>query len=554
MTQEDAKLLGLWIKKRLALGSLPEKEILNLAVLMSHTSESGNNDEVRCTLAGSLFEGLQSSTVLGLHDVTDDVPGTLLEAVAQRRITRRLQALGIRILEALQPEQLRRSQASIARFFQKTIQAQACRDPILEDLLSIDAVPRSLEILRSLPENMVHDTILQTSQALLELRSDPSISRQALAKLLDMWWSSLAKSDLFDFTKKGTNDINNQGSASTRSQRMLANQPLSILAPYLRHFDDEGKARYLVRHWICPALPPLEWKRAMNNFFKLCKRRKDESPFLHFIKVAHDNSQLPDQRIQRLFRLLQMMQMSETIEDILVSSERDHVPISEAAVLHSIRAHMAVQPQMAERLLSAYPRLPLERCPELVHNLILDPSMHPETTWRHYQCRKSRAAPGATLRERRSQRTARARLLGTVALAYSKALHLTPRMAFRRVYRCYICITEERLGGLPVNIILALVRSGIVRPLQTGSWVSTMKHRWILSLIRNIESPEDADKVDRLVYQWRGLVARQNRSQTARIRSSSPWLSLSDMNFKSQTRWSRRWSRYERVITPLKRP
>jgi len=551
IAQKDAETLELWIKRQIALGVWSEMEILNVANLISQTPELVDNDDLKCSLAGSVFEGLQSSTVLRLQDVGDDIPRALLECVAQGSITRRPQALGVKILEALQPSQLRQMQDSISLFFQKSIRAQALQEFDMQEIRRLEAISRSLEVLRKLPHDVVHDTILKTSKALFDLRSDPSVSRQALIKLLDIWWSllaksSLAKTNLFDFTRQGT--------ASSRSQRMLADQPLEFLVPYLRHFDDEGKARYVLRHWVVPALAPLEWKRAISRFFKLCQTRKDESPFSHVIQIAHDNSQLPDKRIQRLFRLLQMLQMSETLVDIIVSSQRYHVPISEASVLHTIRSHMESQPQMAERIFSSYPRLPLERCPNLAQKLILESNIHPNIPLEHYRSRKFRVAAEATNEEIEDIKQSRVHVLGKMALAYSKALHLTPRMTFRRIYRCYRCIISERLSPLPVDIVLAFVRSGIVRPLQRGEWVSTVKHRWILSLIRRIESLEDAEKVDELVYRWRGSIAKQGQQHRGYTGCFRPWLKQNNMEFTFRTQWSRRWSRYEKIVTPVKVP
>ncbi len=545
MTQRDAELLGLWMKRQLAVGAWSEMEIVNLANSMAQTTEFLDNEKVKCIVAGYIFEGLLSSTVLDLQDVKDQIPGALLEFVAQGPITRRSQALGIKILEALQPEQLRRIQNSISVFFQRSIRAQATREFDAQEIAQLEAIPRSLEVLRSLPDDVVHDTILKTSRALFELRADPSVSQLALVKLLDIWWSSiakssLAKSNIFDFTKYGT-------TARTRSQRILADQTLEFLAPYLRHFDDEGKAQHVLRHWFVPALPSPEWNRVMKRFYKLCQSRKNESPFLHVIQIAHDHDQLPDRKIQRLFRLLQMMQMSETIGDILVSSEKYHVPISEDVVLHSIRRHMETAPQIAEGIFNSYTPLRLERCPDFAETMILNPNMHPRISLEHYRSRKSRFVSEGPNEEHKAIKQARAHLLGRMALAYSKALHMRPRMAFRHVYRCYRCLISERLGSLPVEIVHAFVRAGIVRPLQRGEWVSTVRHRWILSLVRHIENPEYAEKVDELVYQWRGAIAKKN----SRLALARPLLKESRMSFSFRTQWSRRWSRYERVVTPL---
>ena len=541
LTEEDADALRAWIKNRTSLGSCSEAEILNVAILISESPELKDNGELRTNLANAIFEGLQSSTILGLQDVNNQILIVLLQSIAQGTMTSDSMTLGMEILEALQTSRLSQLRDNIPTFFQASFRAQAILQERKKRVPHLDFVSRSLKLLCSLPDDVVHDTILATLVAISDIRSDPLIDPQVLAELLDLWWSILAKSNTFDFQT--------QRRARSRIERFLEHQPLKYLALYLRYLDDEGKAEYVLQHWVVSKLRSDAQRRAVGRFTRLCRMREDETPFLHLLRIARDTGQLSGEMIQRVFNLLQMLQMPATIADILVSSGTYRFAINETIVLQTIRKHFESRPRIVLRIFKACTQLRLDRCPDLVHRLISDPHTHPNAPMELYHSRKCYSVSEADPQGFESMRQARARLLATMALAYSEALHLTPRMAFRRVYRCYRCIIDKHLGELPVDLAHAFVKAGIIRPLQMGEWVSTAKHRWILSFVRQLESPEEADKLDLLVYQWRGAVAEGNTKR------SQPGLGEEDtIAFGMRTQWSKHWSRYQKVMIPLRRP
>ncbi|KAF4305049.1 hypothetical protein GTA08_BOTSDO06982 [Botryosphaeria dothidea] len=57
----------------------------------------------------------------------------------------------------------------------------------------------------------------------------------------------------------------------------------------------------------------------------------------------------------------------------------------------------------------------------------------------------------------------------------------------------------------------AVVRAAITAPLENYEWVSTVKLRWVLRLVLSIEGPEVAERLDKLVWRWRGEVIREAR-------------------------------------------
>lgn len=104
-------------------------------------------------------------------------------------------------------------------------------------------------------------------------------------------------------------------------------------------------------------------------------------------------------------------------------------------------------------------------------------------------------------------------LVHLIAHTFAKSELYPPRVSFRRVYECYRYLLDR---GAPLSNLIsrALVIAGVIRPLQQGLWVSTIKFRFILKVVTSVEGPEIAHAIDILAYRWRCKVAL--RKDTAR--------------------------------------
>ena len=101
------------------------------------------------------------------------------------------------------------------------------------------------------------------------------------------------------------------------------------------------------------------------------------------------------------------------------------------------------------------------------------------------------------------------------------------------------------MGPISRELVLAFTHAGIIRPLQRGTWVSTVKLRWILALTRKVESVEIANEVDTLVYEWRGAIVRKIQQRQIQDRQRMTSESLSDSwDVPVLTEFSWRWRRY----------
>ena len=219
---------------------------------------------------------------------------------------------------------------------------------------------------------------------------------------------------------------------------------------------------------------------------------------------AQESSEPLDADVKKIFKVLQMLQKSESIVEIIRKAGMVDALIDEGDVVYTIREHLGTRPHLAERMFHYYPSLQLEKCPELAERLIPIPGSYPSIVLHYMQ---KRSNPFHVDREAFSQ--VRIQLLDRMAIAYSTALNLTPRAAFRNVYTCYTQCMKERLGPPSVAMARAFVLTGLIRPHQAGRRVGTTIARWIISIVRWAEDPHVADQVDEVVYKWRRIHAQK---------------------------------------------
>ena len=539
LSQTDTNLLGHWLRRQVSVGVWSDNEILTLIKSASDTVGPVMDEQLKCKIIESLLEGLQSPTVLKLQDADYKIPRSLLSALHQGPITWRSQYLATRIIKALQPMQLEQMAQVISTFIINCIRAKASlhyHDK--QGLKELKAVSGAMEILQCLPRNVANLAIVSTSTALIRASGspDPTISRTAMLKLLADWWSSLARFGTFNFAGHDT--------PRRRIERILANEQLEIIAPYLQHLEEIDIVDFVLQQWLEQRSYFAALKQIQHLINEVDQIEEFKSPFVIMLHVIRHRAVISDDNLKKLFRLLQALKMSNTIVDIILRSNEIGIDIGGNVVLHTIRTHMKVCPEMAQRIFCAYPGSALESCPDFAEILIANPQIHPGIPYYYYISRRP-DPKAATCREPVLAIRRRAALLKRMAIAYSEALHLSPRIAFDKVYACYKCHMGESLGPISREMVLAFTHAGIVRPLQRGTWVSTVKLRWILALTRKVESAEVADEVDSLVYQWRGAVVRKIQQRQIQDRRSITSRSFSDSwDVPVLTEFSWRWRRY----------
>jgi len=544
----DAECLSNWIKRTIFLGQLSQSQITLLSDFILHVSTvdlDQNQEELKCRLVASIFEGLESSAVFGINDLDHRTWGVLLKATSRGTFGQTSQELGFRIIKALSRSQSNSLVHSISLFIQTEIEAQASIPATARPQdRPVQAIPRSFEMLRDLDVKTACRVIVDTTKALINHTKCIPESNVPLIRLLDEWWSWIRRSEWLERVKRGSN--------KKHIERLLTGKPPVVVATYLQYLSDTEVAGFILRRDFAVGMNLDDQPRAMDLFRGLCKVNTDQSPFISMLRAAHQYSELPDRTLQRTFRLLQMLQKSGLIVAIIVELRRINIKISERVILHTIRTGLHWKRHRAEAIFGAYPDLTLEKCPELAERMIKNARRYPrEALWEYTTRHPDWRAAGCQGPPENIM--ARAQLLSRMALAYSAAPHLTPRMAFRLVYLCYTRHVREKLGYHYFSrvTVLALVRAGIVRPLEKGQWVSTERIRWLIKLIRRFESSEVADQIDLAIYEWRGIVIEKIRVDNLRRKQARHGLREAPMKFSVYNDWNTRSGHVDRILTPF---
>lgn len=512
LTPNNAEVLGQWMKRTIHLGQRSEDQICLLSEFALHLSTVNSDESSKHHFIASICEGLETSMVLGIQDLTLSTLATLLRAIARGSFTRASQDLGFRVIKALKPSQLDGLVHSISLFVQAEINALASIKSFERqkaELMSM--VPRSFEILRDLPAIISSEVILDTSEALIsDTKYLPGLNVPQI-KLLDQWWSYLKQSNILERV-----DYHGRRDIDTRLERMLAGEQEIVVATYLRHLNDDAIAHFIL---VTDLGGRLHEGRAVDEFFRISESKEDRSPYISMFRAAHVYTELSNEQLKRTFKLLQMLQKSQSIVDIIAGLRKVNILIHRYVIIHTIKIGLHWWNHRAEAIFKAYRTLPLERCPELAERMINNPRRGPGKALCIYK--STHPLDAHSCRDRQHKIEARGRLLQRMALAYSTAKHLSSRMAFRYVYACYTLHMTGDLGHLEAGMVVALTRTGLVRPLQDGKWVSSERIRWILGLIEGCEGREVAEQVDRGIFEWRGLNITKIQRENLRERRIS---------------------------------
>lgn len=501
--KDVVKIMAPWIRIHLSLGRILEEDILLLSKFVSHLGRCSGDEDWKCKIAAAILDGLRSSLVFRVQDLEHNTLSLFLESLTYGDFSHKSQAIGIRLIEALQPLNLSPMARSISRFLRKGFRAQyGLRDATEDQALNVQMFPEAPGILLRLPEDTRRSVITRTSRSLIEGRTSANLNRDAWLSMLGTWWTMLAKCDMFHYAA--------QTRLKRRTESMMGQQPLEILAPYLRHFSDREKARFLLTQWFAGPENVLHW------FYRVHRPGDSAAPFLRMLECPFPRPLVADQeQMKRLFTLLKLMHMSETIVQIIKKSVRAPTQIPLPVIFHTMNNYLETSLELAQGIFKADTRISLEMVPDLALKMIRNPATHPDTVWTYEQ---ADSQPHETPIISQKTMNLRLRLFEQMAFAYAQAPHLRPRRAFRKVYRCYRHHRRERLGPITPLLSRALTRSGIIRPLQCKQWVSSVKLRWILSIIREAEGDDVADQVDLTVYKWRARVVSQMPSVLRQLR------------------------------------
>ena len=502
----ETETLCRWLGKQVALGLLPHDEILSILEIIVRNSGEKSTTASYEGLYRAVFEGISTSTVYtGANDPRILSFNAFLISTPAGALSWAAQNLGVEIIRTFRITDETPLKTSL-RLFLKSWYSSEDTDHNGEDL-ALALRSRATKILDML-QHMPHDWLV-----LLIREKNRKFFRR-----------------LFAMDEGGTVFLHQLSSLGESSfligllpyfEAALAQEKPAVLAKYLRLMDHRAKCVFLLRHWyeaelghrltVGPSFPSgLEAR-----FEGLTQEHPKRSPFINLLSTLRACDYYPPATSQnRLLRLLHALDMSGTILALIAFPLLTGVPFGAGVVKAEILYHLSIGKQrIAYKIFQSYHRLSMEHVPELAEVIISRPNLQVDTALRYRRRRRKWLDRTEQFQQDPSIReTLRTDTLNRMALAYAKSPHLLPRQAFREVYDCYLALKRERLPLTP-DLTKALTHAGVVRFLQAGQWVSTARFTWSLGLVRQIEGQEVADKLDKLVWDWRGELIDQRRRQ-----------------------------------------
>lgn len=541
-----------WIKQSTSLGSISEEEILQLAKITMRFRLCNADDSDRITedFLLAICEGLLNSSIYQMPDLKTHTVETLLHCISMRPSTVMLQDIGAKLISSSHEAQLRSLHQVIPSFLRNWI--LCCPNSTTEEakIFPIDRVMELSELLQRLPEDIARSSVTNTSMRLLppaHIKHGINNGQRTLIESLRVWWTYLLKSGLARLL---------DGSAEWEAvERSLASSNVEVLASYLQLMNDQEKCLFILNQWFRIPTPERtfenigRWEALREIYtFKNCYRTlASVSPFINMLRVLrHYHVDVSEKTMSRLMSLVKALEISDTIIEITRYQEMVRKRIKAQSIASAINEDIRASPRQAYHLFDSYRMLPLEKVPTLAESMIADPNLHTNTPLHFRRQRQIVAANALPADARlRDQPESRFRLLERMCLAYALASHLPPRLALRKIHACCLAIRREQLGLISPAITQALVQTGIVRPLQDSTWVSTMKLRWILGLVREVEGEEVADRIDEVVYEWRNKVVEEIRERQRREQRGLGW----DVRLERvEEKYDRPWVEGERVV------
>ena len=518
-----SNLLAPWVRQQTCLGKFTRDDIQCLTECASSLTQSSRDKALKTDLLEAMITGLEECSLMGVSDLLGSTLERLLDCLSSADSLSRSLSLACRVLKGLHEAQLRQLHTNLQKFILRIFQAYLdSKAPAMLDSKSDFA-----QIVFLIPDDMKARIINQTSKMLIDqATSDSSSDILSSSKLLKIWWSILKEHGLFELTLQG-------GSRACVPYHILR-KPLAIVAPYLYYLDDRRIALILLQYWWRPP------RRVRDEYNRRLLQDDINEPFSLMVKIAQDHLPVSSKPFltKSLFKLLQSMHRHDIILDIVGHASQNQITLSPFEISSLIREYTSINPRYACKLFWSSPQLRMENFPELAEYMIDNIRLHPNTVWhniRHRDCVRISNVDQPRWREDR------ARLLERIARRYAKAKHLSARMSFRHIYRCYIYHKKDKLGPVGKDLSRSLTRTGVIRPLQRKQWVSSVKLRWILSVVRAAEGDDVAEKLDQLVYEWRQSHIRPRQVMAHHKRICEAPYGPMEFQVRHQWCWRRRY-------------
>ena len=506
------------------LGFLPLDSITPLLEVVNRPSNNRQGLLSRETFYERIVEAVRRCTITGSPEVKQRTMNILLVFISCGKLTPKLESLGWELVGDSMSDQSRLMDEGICAFIDAYMLVQT---PLHDSTTTVaDDLPRIskvLEIARSFPDSLAEACLMSVSKALINRCTKPDhnitsedsegVSERKLhVERLSKWWTLLQDSGVMSELQ--------QRPRWQDLEHTLGFHAHDVLITYLQLLDQSTICRFLIRHYHVPELKRKGYSLqgeyanfrtlAENQFDDICREHPNRPPFVNLLLTIRLANQPGTWTVHKIFNIIQSLGMTGTTLHLLANHDISHVRFDAEVVRDEINHYLQHnEPRIAYRLFQSFAPLPLEHVPALAEAIIANSNLYTHTAL-YYRHRRQKWVEQLQLFHCNPEDVKRLRvqLLNRMAYAFARSPH-HPRVSFRQVYKCYIALKTDSLPVTPA-MTKALTYAGVVRYLKLGVWVSTARYNKIWSLVREVEGQKVADRLDNLVFFWRGKVLDQN--------------------------------------------
>ncbi|KAL1620362.1 hypothetical protein SLS54_006146 [Diplodia seriata] len=379
-------------------------------------------------------------------------------------------------------------------------------------------------VVQSMSSRKVREVITEATALLLPSKDGVALDRET-QNTVRLWFSCISQTSHFQHPTTGHFDI-----FATRPALAGRIDPVSAI-PCLECFPIDKIYQFWTRYWLLQYVEKdlgdkkkkkkkkhrmEEAQRALNSRMKQLDSAEDPRVALFFNAVVILNGiGLPyKSALSKIVEFVVAMYGPDVAHDLHTRLVLARLPIDPRSSGAVIEAMSEVNPRQALKFFKAIPDVSLSLCPRLPLSLIEHGSLPRDELFALLNRNDplARVPPEHRHTMTNSLSTLRVELVHIIAHAYANQTAFPTRHRFRNVYFCYLWLRDRKAPLQPL-LTKALVRAAITAPLENREWVSTVKLRWVLRLVRDIEGADVAGELDRLVWRWRGDVIREARAR-----------------------------------------
>ena len=529
-----------WARKHLSLDTRSLSDITALGQFILRLSVHKAAKILMYDLAVAVLEGLRSSPTRDLESLAPETRRYLREALMEGNVfpdvTPEVQELVFSYVDTMDDV------AVTSELLAKQIRSDsAFQDPTKATDWEDTIISKTHNALSDRPSKHARSIIKTTSKILLQWHADNADDR-VCQKIMDAWWSYVRRRSALSM--ENWHEVLEMKSV-TPSVRS------AILASYAKYMQKDEFARFVFSTWFFNRLSEAEFEGVYHDLKQNLQNLQDQGPvssLICMLETVQEKIGLEDDFVRHFLGFLSRLRKAYCLREIMYKSTviDMHVPLD--AVLDALQHYPPISTSKSHDIFKHDSRIALESVPALAARLIRNPHIRPDTIW-HYRTMRSIQQPTEDASKEDYVRT-QYHLLDVMALSFSESHHLSLRQIQRNMGKILNCVRREGLGGVSRGLLLGLLRSTIIRPMEEKGKVSTDAIKYTIGRIQDVEGPEVADRIDRLLYVW----STQMEKQRAIARNSDLDAKADPPSFSFHRKWSVTESQFNKLMIPHERP